>query len=131
MLHRTIASLAVITAGACALAAFTFSYPSTRRTNDTETFHGIKVADPYRWLDDDTSPEVRDWVKAENKVTFDYFEKIPYRAQLKERLTRLVNYPKFSPPVRRGEMVFFAKNDGLQNQAVWYKQGGQDASPEL
>ena len=73
---------------------------------------------------------MQQWVREQNKVTFAYFERIPYRAQIKERLTRLVNYPKFSAPARRGEMYFFTKNDGLQNQSVWYIQKGLDGTPE-
>ena len=109
----------------------TFSYPKTRHSEQVDDYHGVKVADPYRWLEDDTSPEVQQWVKDQNKVTFAYFDHLPYRAQIKERLTRLVNYPKFSAPSRRGEMYYFTKNDGLQNQSVWYMQKGLDGQPEV
>ena len=108
----------------------TFTYPKTKHSDQIDEYHGVKVADPYRWLEDDTAPEVQQWVKDQNKVTFAYFDGIPYRAKIKERLTRLVNYPKFSAPARRGEMYFFTKNDGLQNQSVWYMQKGIDGKPE-
>jgi prolyl oligopeptidase len=98
------------------------TYPETKRVDVVDNYFGTSVPDPYRWLEDDTSPEVAAWVVAENKVTFGYLDKIPYRAQLKERLTTLLNYPKYSAPTRRGEWFFFAKNDGLQNQSVWYMQ---------
>ena len=91
------------------------------------------MADPYRWLEDDTavSPAVASWVEAENSVTFAYLEKIPYRAKIKERLTQLYNYPKYSAPARRGDYFYFTKNDGLQNQSVWYRQKGLDGTPEV
>jgi prolyl oligopeptidase len=107
------------------------TYPETKRVDVVDEYFGAKVPDPYRWLEDDNSPEVGAWVEAENKVTFSYLDKIPYRARLKERLTKLLNYPKFSAPTRRGEWFFFTKNDGLQNQSVWYIQKGLDGTPEM
>src|SRR6266446_4249876 len=107
------------------------SYPETRRGEVVDDYFGTKVPDPYRWLEDDNSPEVAAWVEAENKVTFGYLDKIPYRAQLKERLTTLLNYPKYSSPTRRGEWFIFSKNDGLQNQSVYYIQKGLDGAPDL
>jgi len=107
------------------------TYPETRRVDVVDTYFGTSVPDPYRWLEDDTSPEVAAWVEAENKVTFGYLDKIPYRAQLKDRLTKLLNYPKYSAPARRGEYFFFTKNDGLQNQNVWYIQKGLEGTPDL
>ena len=70
------------------------AYPETKRTDHTDNYFGVTVADPYRWLEDDNSPEVAHWVEAENKVTFAYLEKIPYRQQIKERLAKLYNYPR-------------------------------------
>lgn len=107
------------------------AYPETRRGDVVDTYFGTSVPDPYRWLEDDNSPEVAAWVEAENKVTFGYLDKIPYRAQLKERLKKLLNYPKFSSPTRRGDNFIFSKNDGLQNQNVYYIQKGLDGTPEL
>jgi hypothetical protein len=72
--------------------------------------HGTKVADPYRWLEDDNSAETARWVEAENKVTFGYLEKIPYRAQVKARLEQLFNYPKYTAPFRKGDYLFYTKN---------------------
>src|SRR6267143_3330401 len=100
------------------------TYPETKRVEVVDDYFGTKVPDPYRWLEDDNAPEVTTWVEAENKVTFGYLDKIPYRAQLKDRLTKLLNYPKYFAPIRRGNWFFFMKNDGLQNQNVWYKQNG-------
>ncbi len=107
------------------------TYPETRRGEVVDNYFGTRVPDPYRWLEDDNSPEVAAWVEAENKVTFGYLDKISYRAQLKDRLTKLLNYPKYSAPARRGEWFFFTKNDGLQNQNVWYMQKGLEGTPDL
>jgi prolyl oligopeptidase len=107
------------------------AYPETKRTDHTDVYFGVTVADPYRWLEDDNSPEVAHWVEEENKVTFAYLEKIPYRQQLKERLAKLFNYPRYTAPSRRGEWFFFTKNDGLQNQSVHYIQKGLDGPPEV
>jgi prolyl oligopeptidase len=106
-------------------------YPETKRGSVVDDYFGTKVADPYRWLEDDRAPEVEAWVEAQNKVTFGYLDQIPYRAQVKERLTKLFNYPKFTAPRRRGEWFFFTKNDGLQNQSVYYRQKGLTGAPEL
>ncbi|MVM32306.1 prolyl oligopeptidase family serine peptidase [Spirosoma sp. HMF4905] len=109
------------------------TYPQARKTDQVDTYHGTQVADPYRWLEDDRSTETADWVKAENKVTFDYLAQIPYRKQFQDRLEKIYNYPKYSSPSRKGDWFYFSKNDGLQNQAVLYRQKGLDASakPEL
>src|SRR5271170_1815844 len=106
--------------GAAALAAQGLDYPVARRTDQIDDYHGVKVADPYRWLEDDNSAETAQWVKAENEVTAAYFAKIPYRGQVKQRLEQLFNYAKYTPPTRRGDAYFFSKNDGLQNQNVIY-----------
>lgn len=107
------------------------SYPDARKTDQVDTYHGTKVADPYRWLEDDRSAETADWVKAENKVTFDYLAQIPYRRQMQDRLEQVYNYPKYSAPSRKRDWYYFSKNDGLQNQAVLYRQQGLDAKPEV
>lgn len=106
-------------------------YPKTRTVDHTDTYFGIKVADPYRWLEDDQSPETAKWVEAQNQVTFGYLEKIPYRLKIKERLEKLYNYPKYTAPFKRDEYFFFYKNDGLQNQNVLYVQKGLDGPPEV
>ena len=95
-------------------------YPKTKKVDQVDDYHGTKVADPYRWLEDDNSAETKAWVKAENKVTFDYLNQIPEREQLKKRLTELWNYEKYSAPFKRGNHYFYSKNDGLQNQSVFY-----------
>ncbi len=87
--------------------AQSLGYPETHKVNHVDTYHGTKVADPYRWLEDDRSEETAQWVKAENQVTFSYLDKIPYRAQVMKRLEQLFNYPKYTAPFRRGEYFFF------------------------
>src|SRR3954468_1263381 len=98
------------------------TYPATRRVDVLEDYHGTKVADPYRWLEDDVrkSKDVAAWVEAENKVTFGYLESIPERDAIKKRITDIFNFEKISAPSKHGGRYFFSKNDGLQNQNVFY-----------
>ena len=107
----------------------TMRYPETRRDSTIDTYHGVKVPDPYRWLEDDTSSETAAWVEAQNAVTFAHLESILFRPTLTKRLEQLFDYPKFGQPFRRGSTCFFSKNDGLQNQAVIYVQRGMDTEP--
>ncbi len=100
------------------------AYPEARKADQVDNYHGTPVPDPYRWLEDDRSPETLAWVKAENQVTAEYLSRIPYRSQLMKRLEQLQNYVRYTPPFRRGEYYFFRKNDGLQNQSVVYVQQG-------
>src|SRR5271157_2677382 len=81
-----------------------FSYPAAKRGGQVDEYHGVKVSDPYRWLEDDvrTSKEVADWVAAENQITFKYLAEIPAREKIKQRLTELWNYEKFSAPIKEG-----------------------------
>jgi len=106
------------------------TYPVTKTGNVVDTIFGTPVADPYRWLEDDMSEETAAWVKEQNVVTFGYLEKIPYREQIKERLTQIWNFEKFGMPFREGDYIYFTKNDGLQNQSVYYRQK-EGAEPEL
>ena len=95
-------------------------YPEAKKVNQVDDYFGTKVPDPYRWLENDTSKETAAWVKEENKLTFGYLEKIPYRNKIKKRLEELWNYPKMSSLWKEGGYYFFARNDGLQNQSVYY-----------
>ena len=106
-------------------------YPHSRKADQVDDYHGVSVFDPYRWLEDDNSAETLAWVKAENQVTFDYLAAIPYRAQLKERLRELYNYPRYGIPSRTGDSYLWSKNDGLQNQSVLYVQQGLDGTPRV
>ena len=103
------------------------AYPVTARTNQVDDYHGVKVADPYRWLEDDNAPATKAWVEAQNKVTFAYLEQIPERARLKQRLTQLWNFERYGIPFKRGARYFFSKNDGLQNQSVIYTLSSLEA----
>ncbi len=105
-------------------------YPATEKGNTVDEYFGTEVKDPYRWLEDDRSKETEAWVKAQNEVTFDYLSKIPFREEIKNRLTELWDYEKYSAPSKHGEFNYFYKNNGLQNQYVLYreKDGG---SPEV
>jgi len=106
-------------------------YPTTKKVDHVDDYSGIKVSDPYRWLEDNNSKETADWVEAENKVTHDYLSKIPFRDELRKRLTDLWNYEKFSAPSKHGEYYTFSKNDGLQEQSVIYIQKGLSGPPEV
>ncbi|MFN2577056.1 MAG: prolyl oligopeptidase family protein [Pyrinomonadaceae bacterium] len=106
-------------------------YPATKKVETVDDYFGTKVADPYRWLEDNDSPEVAAWVEAENKVTFAYLDQISYRSQVKDRLMKLYNYAKYGAPSRRGDWFIFSKNDGLQNQSVYYIQKGLDGASEV
>ena len=105
-------------------------YPTTRKVDQTDVYFGNSVSDPYRWLEDDNSAETKAWVTAQNALTFDYLAKIPFRAQTLERIKALANYPRYGAPFRRGENIFFYKNDGLQNQSLLYAQKGEVGTPE-
>lgn len=109
-----------------------FHYPNTTRVDHVDDYFGTSVPDPYRWLEDDRSSETGDWVKSQNAVTFGYLNKIPFRNNVRDRLTKLVNYPKYDAPFRSGNNWFYNKNDGLQNQKVLYiLRGSLEAIPEL
>ena len=108
------------------------NYPKTRQDPSViDDYHGTKVADPYRWLEDDNSTETKAWVKAQNEITFSYLEKIPYRQATKERIEKLWNYEKYGAPFKRGGKYYFYKNDGLQNQFVLYGQDNLSSPPSV
>jgi prolyl oligopeptidase len=122
---------AVLAATATLVAQQPLEYPKTRKVDHVDTYHGVRVPDPYRWLEDDTSAETAEWVKAQNKVTFGYLDSIPFRAAMKDRVWKLNDYEKYSAPSRKGPYFFFRKNAGLQNQSVLYIQKGLTAAPEV
>ena len=108
-----------------------FGYPNTTSVGQEDDYHGTVVKDPYRWLEDPDADDTKAWVNAQNKVTFGYLESIGSRKSFQDRLTTLWNYERYSPPFKKGEWVFYKKNDGLQNQAVLYKQKGLAGAPEV
>jgi len=107
------------------------TYPVTRKVDQVDDYFGTKVEDPYLWLEDEQSEDVENWVEEQNKVTCSYLENIPFREKLRQRITEVYNYPRYSSPFRAGECYFFYKNDGLQNQSVIYIQKGLDGEPEV
>jgi prolyl oligopeptidase len=122
---------AFVTVFAVVAAAQSLNYPVTKKGDQVDVYHGTKVADPYRWLEDDNSKATAEWVEAENKVTFPYLEAIPFRAQMQARVKALNEYDKYSSPSRKGPYYFFFKTAGLQNQGVLYIQKGLDGTPEV
>ncbi len=101
------------------------------KVEHTDNYFGTEVSDPYVWMEDMLSEDVKNWIKQENEITENYLSKIPFREKIRERLTELLNYPKYSAPFKAGDYYFFYKNDGLQNQAVLYRQKGLDGEPEV
>lgn len=106
-------------------------YPPSRKVDQVDNYHGTEVKDPYRWLEDPDSDETKAWVEAQNQVTFAYLNDIPERETLKQRLTTLWNYEKFSVPFKEGNRYFYFKNDGLQNQSVLYTLISLDEQPRV
>ena len=143
MKHFYLAFLALLTLGACSTDGIDsmndgkqteripLGYPLTQKTETRDSYFGTEVDDPYRWLEVDNAADTKDWIEAQNRVTFDYLKQIPFREQIRERYKTLYNYPKYSKPLQVGEYLFFEKNDGLQNQAVIYRQKGLDGEPEV
>jgi prolyl oligopeptidase len=121
----------VILLASCNNQSQQLKYPITRKVDTVTNYFGTKVADPYRWLENDTSAETAQWVKEENEVTQNYLSKIPFRDSIKKRLTELYHYEKYSVPFTRGNYVFFYKNNGSQNQSVLYVQDGLTGSPRV
>jgi prolyl oligopeptidase len=106
-------------------------YPVTKKVDIVDNYFGTKVADPYRWLENDTSATTAKWVKEQNEVTNDYLSKIPFREKIRERLTKIWNFPKYGVPFREGPWYFFNKNNGLQNQSVLYVRKGLEGTPKV
>ncbi|MGH9364383.1 MAG: S9 family peptidase, partial [Thermoanaerobaculia bacterium] len=107
-----------------------YNYPAAARGDVVEDYHGTQVADPYRWMDKADDPAAAAWVDAENTLTETFLNR-PERAAIKARLTQLIDYPRASPPSRRGKFYFFSKNTGLQNQSVYYVQEGLKGEPRV
>ncbi|HBB33112.1 MAG TPA: S9 family peptidase [Cyanobacteria bacterium UBA8803] len=108
-----------------------FNYPPSYQADQIEDYHGTKVADPYRWLEDPDSEETQAWIEAQNQVTFGYLADIPQREEIKQRVTQLWNYEKYGIPFKEGNRYFYFKNDGLQNQSVLYTLTSLDAEPRV
>jgi len=106
-------------------------YPVARRDDVVDDYHGTKVADPYRWLEEPDSPETRAWVEAENEITFRYLEGIPQRGAIEERITALWDYERHGTPWRRADRYFWDRNTGLQNQSIVYWAESLDTKPRV
>jgi prolyl oligopeptidase len=124
-------SLAVVLAGCAQPTQQKLTYPQTKKVDQVDDYHGVKVADPYRWLEDLDSPETAAWVKAENDVTLPYLAAIPAREKIKARLTRLWDFEKYGVPYKEAGRYFYSKNNGLQNQSVIYWTEKLDAEPRV
>lgn len=103
------------------LAIGQIKYPATKKVIQEDDYFGIKIQDPYRWLENDNSPETKAWVDAENKITHNYLSAIPFRSKIKAKLEGMWNFPQYSPPFKEGAYYYFYKNDGLQNQSILYR----------
>ncbi len=114
-----------------ALAAGPIVYPKARVSDQVDNYHGTKVPDPYRWLEGADTEEINTWIAAENKLTFGLLDQIPERDQIKKRLTKLWNYERFGLPTKHGDRYFYSKNNGLQNQSVWYWLDALDGTPKV
>ena len=108
-----------------------FHYPPTRKSSQVDDYHGTRVADPYRWLEEVDAPETKAWVEAQNAVTFAFLEAIPEREAIHRRLTELWSYERFGVPTHKAGRWFYFRNDGLQNQAVLYQSPALDAPPAV
>lgn len=115
----------------CAEMSPKLHYPITSRTNCVDVLHGVTIADPYRWLEDDNAPATKAWVEEQNKVTFAWLRSVPERDAIKARLTKLWNFERFGIPFKQGERYFLSRNDGLQNQSVLYTLTTLDAEPQV
>lgn len=107
------------------------SYPETKKVDTSDLYFSTRVPDPYRWLEDDLSKETASWVRSQNDVTFGYLNAIPFRDQLKTRLTELFDYERISAPTKHGDYYYFSRNDGLQNQSVLYRKQSLDGEAEV
>jgi prolyl oligopeptidase len=107
------------------------SYPPSRKSDQVDTLHGVKIADPFRWLEEGESAETRAWIEAQNKVTFAFLQGIPERKRIQERITELWNYERYGVPFKEGGRYFYTRNDGLQNQSVLYVAETLDAEPRV
>jgi prolyl oligopeptidase len=107
------------------------SYPAARKVDQTDDYFGTTVSDPYRWMEDVDSPELKAWIDVENELTQRYLAQIPVRETMQRRLTELINFERYTPPARRGTRYFYSHNSGLQNQNVLYWQEGLDGEPRV
>ncbi len=106
-------------------------YPETAKVDTVDIYFNFEIPDPYRWLEDDRSEATMAWVKAQNEVSFGYLHQLPYRDALKERLSEVFNYEREGAPTKYGDYLYYSRNDGLQNQSVWYRKKGEEGDEEV
>src|SRR5258705_12160856 len=106
-------------------------YPATKKGNQVDDYFGTKVSDPYRWLEYDTAADTKQWIETEQSFTENYLAKIPFRTLIKKQVEKAINYPRFYSDFKAGEYIFFVKNNGLQNQSVYYYQKGLTGQPKV
>jgi prolyl oligopeptidase len=138
MRHASLVAALLATFGAspvlaqsCPASGPALIYPVTKQVDQVDNYHGTSIADPYRWLEDANSAETKAWVEAQNKVTQGYLSQIPQRDAIRQRLTKLWNYERYSVPVKEGGRYFYSRNDGLQNQSVLYTMKSLSDAPRM
>lgn len=124
-------ALCVLLFSQCTSPIVKLNYPQTKKGTQTDTYFGTVVADPYRWLENDTSAETKEWVKTEQAFTEDYLSKIPFREKIRNRYKDLLSYDKYFGAFKAGEYIIFTKQEGLQNQSVYYIQKGLDGEAKV
>ena len=129
--HASIASLLLVAGTLSAQTTTTLTYPAAARGTQVDNYHGVSIADPYRWLEDVDSPATKEWVAAENRLTDSFLASIPQRQAIRTRLTQLWNYERYSAPFKENGRYFYFQNTGLQNQSVLYVQDNRNAAPRL
>lgn len=130
-MYKKLFSLSLLLVLIMSVKAQKIKYPVTQKVDHTDDYFGTKIADPYRWLENDTAKNTEDWVKAQNLITNTYLDKIPFRKKIQTRLTELWDYPRESAPYRKGKYYIYSKNDGLQNQNVVYYREGLNGAEKL
>ncbi|WP_300976993.1 prolyl oligopeptidase family serine peptidase [Flavobacterium sp.] len=121
-MKKVILSTMIISSSLLSYGQSTIKYPATKKIDKVDVYFGNSIPDPFRWLEDDRSAETAEWVKEQNKVTFDYLAAIPFRNTIKARMEKLWNYEKVSAPFKEGDYTYYYKNNGLQNQSVLYRK---------
>lgn len=133
-MKKSIIIMAAAIAGLCScnqIQEKTLEYPVTLKVDTIDIYHGVEIADPYRWLEDDNSDSTKAWVEKQNKLTNAYLAEIPFRQKIEDRLTQIWDYPKYGLPFKKGDYWYFYKNDGLQPQYVVYQMKSLDGEPEV
>ena len=129
--QRVFSAATVLFVATMSAQAQTLKYPETRKSDQVDVYHGTKVADPYRWLEDDNGAETKAWVKSQNEVTDKFLNALPQREAVKKLFTDLYNFEKFGIPSKEGKRYFWTRNDGLQQQNVLYTATSLTDTPQI